>query len=75
MDDPTFDIFRGATERDAIWLEAVSGLSSARQRMEQIAAASPGQFFVFAPESHSIVAQIETRKSALSGSEPEAESA
>ena len=66
MDEPTFDIFRGATDRDAVWIEAVSGLSSARRRMEEIAAGSPGQYFVFGPQSHSILARIDTRKSPAS---------
>ena len=60
MDEPTFGIFRGATDRDAVWIEAVAGLSSARQRMEEIAAASPGQYFVFGQQSHSILARIDT---------------
>jgi hypothetical protein len=25
MDEPTFDIFRGATKKDAVWIEAVAG--------------------------------------------------
>jgi hypothetical protein len=65
MDEPTFDIFKGTTDKDAIWLDAVCGLSSARQRMEKIAADSPGQYFVFDPHTHSILARIDTRDSAL----------
>lgn len=43
-----FDIFRGQyLEKDAIWLEAVQGLASARDRMRQIAAENPGPYFVY----------------------------
>jgi hypothetical protein len=57
-----FDIFRGTNDRDAAWIEVVEGLSGARQRMEEIAAAKPGQYFVFDPQRHSVVARIDTRK-------------
>jgi hypothetical protein len=41
----TFDIFSG-TAKKAMWIEAVEGLSNARERMEQIAADKPGQYFI-----------------------------
>lgn len=65
MKDPVFDIFSGTTDNDAVWLEAVAGLSSARDRMEEIAAQSPGQYFVFGQQDHSILARIDTRNSPL----------
>lgn len=40
MDEPTFDMFRGTTDKDVVWLEAVSGLAKARERLEQIARVS-----------------------------------
>jgi hypothetical protein len=66
MGEPTFDIFRGAIGTgDEVWLEAVSGLEKARQRMQQIAAAEPGLYFVFSIQSHYVLACADTRKSAL----------
>ena len=66
MWEPTFDIFRGAIgSGDEVWLEAVSGLENAQERMEQIAAAKPGIYCVFSPHSHSIIACADTRKPAL----------
>lgn len=59
---PVYDIFKGATTKDAIWLEAVAGLSSARRRMEEVAKGTPGRYFVFDHESHAIVARTDTRK-------------
>ena len=40
MDEITFDIFSGAPEENGLWVEAVEGLSNARQRLGQIAAQS-----------------------------------
>ena len=62
MTEPTFDIFKGTTDRDAMWLDAVEGLSSARQRMEQLATDKPGQYFVYAASSRAVLARIDTRK-------------
>lgn len=59
-----YDIFRGATNKDAIWLEAVAGVSSARRRMEEIAKESPGRYFVFDQERHAIIARADTRRTA-----------
>ena len=60
MRPPTFDIFSGAPGKDPVWVEAVEGLSNARERMEQIAASAPGQYFVFSIGGHAVRAQIET---------------
>ena len=58
-----YDIFRGASTKDAMWVEAVAGLTSARRRMEEIARKSPAQYFVFDHESHAIIARTDTRMS------------
>lgn len=55
-DEPSFDIFKGFPDRDAIWIERVPGLAAARERMGQIAARDPGQYFVFSPASHDVLA-------------------
>jgi hypothetical protein len=49
MSEPTFDIFSGTSDKDAYWLEFVEGLSKARERLEQIAAARPGAYFLYCP--------------------------
>jgi len=59
---PVFDIFAGLADKDAVYLETVAGLSSARERMEAIAAKEPGQYFVFSPRDHTILAKTETRE-------------
>ncbi len=58
--EPNFDIFSGAPDKNAVWVECVRGLSNARERMEQIAAKKPGRYFLFSLLSHSILARIET---------------
>jgi hypothetical protein len=60
--EPTFDIFSGPSNNNAIWLEAVEGLANARARMHELAARMPGQYFVFSVGSHSILARAETFK-------------
>jgi len=59
---PVFDIFAGLADKDAVYLETVAGLSSARERMEAIAAKEPGRYFVFSPRDHTILAKTETRE-------------
>jgi DNA-binding NarL/FixJ family response regulator len=59
---PVFDIFRGAANKEAVWEETVRGLSSARERMETIARLRPGQYFVFSPTDHSILAKTTSSK-------------
>ena len=58
---PTFDIFRGTTKADGIWLESVEGLSLSKDRMHKIAAENPGCYFVFASHDQSIRARTETK--------------
>ena len=66
MYEPIYDIFRGAIGVDAVWLESVCGLDKARERMEKLAAATPGFYFVYSVRSHSVLACADTRKSVWS---------
>jgi hypothetical protein len=60
--EPRFDIFSGSPDNDAMWIEAVSGLAKARERMEELAQQVPGRYFVFATHSRSLLATIDTTK-------------
>jgi hypothetical protein len=51
-----FDIFAGAIDKDARWLEAVKGLANAKRRMHEIAAKLLGRYFLFCDFSHGVVA-------------------
>jgi hypothetical protein len=58
--EPSFDIFSGIDDKNAMWVACVEGLASAREKMEQIAAEKPGPYFIFSLHSRSILAKIET---------------
>jgi hypothetical protein len=60
MPEPTYDIFSGHSGENALWLEAVEGLSNAREQMQQIAEQKPGAYFVFSAMGQSVLARIET---------------
>lgn len=62
MAQPTFDVFSGTPGQNALLIEAVEGLSNARERMQQIANNKPGKYFLFSPTGHSVLAEIETFK-------------
>jgi len=64
MSVSTFDIFRGAPDKDAMWLEAVEELGIAFDRMKELAAESPGPYFVFDTKSHKTLAFINTAQTA-----------
>lgn len=75
MREPTFDIFRGAIgSGEEVWLEAVCGRENAKQRMEQIAARSPGRYFLFDVHHHFVVDCADTTKLALPSSATRASS-
>jgi hypothetical protein len=57
---PSFDIFSGESEQDAVWVECVEGLSAAQERMKQIAELAPGRYFLFSVQDHIVLARIET---------------
>lgn len=56
----TFDIFSGVPGRDAVWVCAVEGLANAKERMDEIAAAQPGPYFVCFVHSKEILARTDT---------------
>jgi hypothetical protein len=57
--EKSFDIFSG-TQKNAMWVEVVEGLSNARERMQQMAEEKPGQYFVFSTTLHMLICEIET---------------
>ena len=60
MKEATFDIFSGESDKDAVWIDSVDGLSKAREHLEEIAAKKPGKYFLFSSSSSSILLRIET---------------
>ena len=70
---PVFDIFCGMADKEAVWVETVSGFSSARERMETIAKLEPGHYFVFSRTDHSILAKITTHEKPEQVSKPKSD--
>ena len=61
MQVPTFDIFYGSPRnKQAIWLETVEGLGMAYELMKEIAAQSPGHYFIFDRRTHTILGSTNT---------------
>ena len=60
MENLTLDIFSGELEAAAVWLEAVQGLTAARERMRQIASNNPGKYFILSVADRSVLERIDT---------------
>jgi len=58
MSSAPYDILRRHSDGSFIWLEAASELSQAKDRLQHLYAASPGEYFVFDQRSQQIVAKI-----------------
>ena len=58
MDTDTFDLFAGAPDRDGAWLESAVGLEKATNRLNELAAENPGEYFVFHSRSHTVLVHL-----------------
>jgi hypothetical protein len=58
LESDRFDIFSGPPDKDAAWLEAVVGIDRARERISEIAASAPGEYFIFHARSHGILGHL-----------------
>jgi hypothetical protein len=63
---PSFDIFRKDRRGNHVLLAVVGDLESARFRLSQFASLMPGEYFVFDPRTHQIVAAMHHWESARS---------
>lgn len=66
MRHQTFEIFVLKSNQTAVFLESVSGLSAARERMAQIAANTAGRYILASAGDRVVIARTETFKQALS---------
>jgi len=55
-----YDIFAGAEEENAAWLEAVEGLEPACTRAREFASDTPGRYYVFCAQTRQILFSIDT---------------
>jgi hypothetical protein len=60
MPIPRFDVFFGLLDNDARWIESVESLGAAHERIKELAAATPGPYFVFDTVSHKVLAKIDS---------------
>jgi hypothetical protein len=52
-----FDILRRHHDGSLLWLEATADIRTAKTRLQQLSASSPGDYFVFDQASQQIVAR------------------
>ncbi len=60
-----YDIFRKDLLGTPVWMEAVQDLETASLRVTELAARSPGEYFVFSQQSQEIVSSTPPRVFAL----------
>jgi hypothetical protein len=58
MRAPHLDILRRQSDGSFVWIEAVSDLRVAEERISHLAGADPGEYFVFDQRSQEIVAKV-----------------
>jgi hypothetical protein len=58
MRAPHLDILKRQSDGSFVWIEAVSDLRVAEDRISQLACAEPGEYFVFDQRTQQIVAKI-----------------
>jgi hypothetical protein len=58
MRAPHLDILRRQSDGSFVWIEAVSDLRVAEERIAYLAGAAPGEYFVFDQRSQEIVAKV-----------------
>jgi hypothetical protein len=56
---PRFDVFSGLIDKDARWIESIEGLGAAYERIKELAAITPGTYFVFDTVTHKVLAKID----------------
>jgi hypothetical protein len=57
---PTFEIFSGRVDKNAIWIETIEGIGNAYELMTKIAAETPGPYFIFCSRSRTLCGSINT---------------
>jgi ActR/RegA family two-component response regulator len=63
MRDTTYNLFKGTSQENALWIGTVEGLQAATDRMSCLALSEPADYFVF--HAGNIVASISKTRNAL----------
>jgi sarcosine oxidase gamma subunit len=61
MTAPKLDILRRKRDGSFIWMEAAQDMQAAKNRLEELVAVAPGEYFVFDQRSQEIVAKLASR--------------
>jgi hypothetical protein len=62
MEESMFDIYAGTPGGNAKWLGSASELAGAQKRMEEFAAKTPGQYFIFNSWTACVLSRLNTQK-------------
>ncbi len=60
MSGTTYDLFKGSSQENAMWIEALEGLEAARERMNRLAANHSSDYFLF--HSGNVIASVKGSK-------------
>jgi hypothetical protein len=60
MSVPRFEIFKGSSDKQAIWVESLEELTAANERMKELADENPGAYFVFDVRARQILNSVDT---------------
>lgn len=55
-----FDIFKKLPDGKPLWITAVKGFEEARQHLHNLAAKTPGEYFIYSEMSGDVIARIRT---------------
>jgi hypothetical protein len=47
--EATYDIFRKTSDKEATWVESVTGLEPAKKRLIKLASTTPGAYLLYDP--------------------------
>ena len=47
--EATYDFFRKTSDKDATWVETVTGLEPAKKRLVKLASTTPGAYLLYDP--------------------------
>jgi len=62
MEESTFDIYAGTPGGNARWMESASELAVAQKRMQELAAKTPGPYFIFNIWTSCVLSQLNTQR-------------
>ena len=65
MEEATFDIWSGTSQKTGQWLETVAGLANAQKQLREIAAEEPRRYFIFTAWHGYVLDESDTQEESL----------